>query len=437
MRLICPNCGAQYEVDEEAVPEEGREVQCSDCGLTWLARREAPGAPADDPAPEGPEGAAPAPDEVEAEDEDEDEAAAAPPPMPRRRTITPEIEEILRAEAEREEAQRRAEAGLRRRDAPDRDEAEETAPDERHDPPPPDAEAAAEPEADDTRTLKPDDNDPRAAPSGAPSVEETAEETVETRPAPEHAAEPDAPEASIFGEDDLSGEEAENAALARALRSEPEAEPLPAAPLPPEREREREREPELETDAARGFGAEAPAEPEEEAWAAPPSERVTEADAVTAEPPQDELPPDEIAEIERHEAPEAMAARDEVEAPEEDAARARARAAAASTGAVSRRDLLPDIEEINSTLRGTALKSGGVLRPVQDDGDGSRARGFRLGFAAAMLLATVLALVYAHAGRLAEMMPVLAEPLAAYADWVDTGRVWLDDRLQALLLRIS
>ena len=36
MRLICPNCSAQYEIDATLVPDEGRDVQCSNCGHTWF-----------------------------------------------------------------------------------------------------------------------------------------------------------------------------------------------------------------------------------------------------------------------------------------------------------------------------------------------------------------------------------------------------------------
>lgn len=36
MRLICPNCSAQYEIDIALVPDEGRDVQCSNCGHTWF-----------------------------------------------------------------------------------------------------------------------------------------------------------------------------------------------------------------------------------------------------------------------------------------------------------------------------------------------------------------------------------------------------------------
>lgn len=36
MRLICPNCDAQYEVDDNVIPKDGRDVQCSSCGQTWF-----------------------------------------------------------------------------------------------------------------------------------------------------------------------------------------------------------------------------------------------------------------------------------------------------------------------------------------------------------------------------------------------------------------
>ncbi|GAA6159336.1 zinc-ribbon domain-containing protein [Ruegeria sp. HU-ET01832] len=36
MRLTCPNCSAQYEVPDEVIPAEGRDVQCSNCEKTWF-----------------------------------------------------------------------------------------------------------------------------------------------------------------------------------------------------------------------------------------------------------------------------------------------------------------------------------------------------------------------------------------------------------------
>ncbi|MEO1309221.1 MAG: zinc-ribbon domain-containing protein, partial [Pseudomonadota bacterium] len=36
MRLICPSCGAQYDIDDHVMPSEGRDVQCSNCGHSWF-----------------------------------------------------------------------------------------------------------------------------------------------------------------------------------------------------------------------------------------------------------------------------------------------------------------------------------------------------------------------------------------------------------------
>ncbi len=36
MRLTCPDCGAQYDVSDDAIPAEGRDVECSNCGHSWF-----------------------------------------------------------------------------------------------------------------------------------------------------------------------------------------------------------------------------------------------------------------------------------------------------------------------------------------------------------------------------------------------------------------
>jgi predicted Zn finger-like uncharacterized protein len=38
MRLICPNCSAEYEIPDDAIPEGGRDLQCSSCGITWFSK---------------------------------------------------------------------------------------------------------------------------------------------------------------------------------------------------------------------------------------------------------------------------------------------------------------------------------------------------------------------------------------------------------------
>jgi predicted Zn finger-like uncharacterized protein len=104
MRLICPSCGAQYEVDADLIPDTGRDVQCSACGNVWFEGR---GASAAEEA------------EVLGVTEPEEEAPPTfveepPPPVAPvrapRRTVTPQIAEILREEAERERAARAAQA---------------------------------------------------------------------------------------------------------------------------------------------------------------------------------------------------------------------------------------------------------------------------------------------------------------------------------------
>jgi predicted Zn finger-like uncharacterized protein len=87
MRLVCPNCGTQYDVDASAVPAEGRDVQCANCAHNWFQEAEAsqssdvPSAPAENKAPEVP-------------------TRHRRPP----RTIgpDPEVLDILRQEAQRE-----------------------------------------------------------------------------------------------------------------------------------------------------------------------------------------------------------------------------------------------------------------------------------------------------------------------------------------------
>lgn len=78
MRIICPNCSVQYEIADDLIPSNGREVQCSNCGRTWYQDGAsvvpAAGSPAPDDAGGGPavdevDGAAD-PDDDPAEDED-------------------------------------------------------------------------------------------------------------------------------------------------------------------------------------------------------------------------------------------------------------------------------------------------------------------------------------------------------------------------------
>ncbi|MDW4499046.1 zinc-ribbon domain-containing protein [Sulfitobacter sp. D35] len=132
MRLICPNCDAQYEVPEGVMPPEGRDVQCSNCGQTWF--QEHPDHPENTGVEADAEGAEPisepdateTPDQAAAleraraartgvsvdpdreaepdplDDPAEPEVAAPARPAPPRRTVDPTVADILREEAELE-----------------------------------------------------------------------------------------------------------------------------------------------------------------------------------------------------------------------------------------------------------------------------------------------------------------------------------------------
>lgn len=101
MRLICPNCGAQYAVADDVIPPAGRDVQCSNCAHTWF---ETPGASENDGAPTR-RSERPAPSNTGGGDT----VAPAPQAGGARKTVDPAVADILREEAARETAKRRAE----------------------------------------------------------------------------------------------------------------------------------------------------------------------------------------------------------------------------------------------------------------------------------------------------------------------------------------
>lgn len=105
MRIVCPNCAAEYEVDAALIPDTGRDVQCSSCGHAWFVAH---------------------PDQIAA---DESEQALFEPPAPPQdppappppRPVDQAILDVLREEAERETAQRQAEARSTVDDRPEAD----------------------------------------------------------------------------------------------------------------------------------------------------------------------------------------------------------------------------------------------------------------------------------------------------------------------------
>jgi predicted Zn finger-like uncharacterized protein len=270
MRLICPNCEAEYEVDDAAIPDIGRDVQCSNCGHAWFQLP-----PEIELALEQEDelfGASGAADPLPDLDEDD---APPPPPMTDapKRSIDENLMAILREEAEREAAARKA----------------DTAPIE-------------------TQTEMGLSAPAAAAAAAAAAVVASAEQSraAGVVPTPAHAG----------------GLAAAARRIAQMKGLDPDAPP-PAPPKP-----------------------------------------------------------------------------------------------------ATRRDLLPDIEEINSSLKGAET-------PAITDADGdhigqSNARGFRSGFAVAILVAVLGLAAYVTAPRIVAMVPAAEGAVNAYVAAIDGARLWLD-----------
>lgn len=310
MRLICPNCDAQYEVPDEVMPKAGRDVQCSNCGQTWFQHHPDNAAEEDEAEEQAAfdAGFTDRSDELLEEDEPADvvadaaedvspehpfpnlkseaEAAAAPPPPPTRRPLDPAVAEILRQEAAAEQEARR------RRQS----EALERQPD-----------------------LGLDDGA-----SLPPAQERDAEEPAPAQPqdTPPH------------------GDEADRRAQEARLRM------------------------------ARMRGEPAPAETE------------------------------------------------------------------VAQGSAPRRALLPDIEEINSTLRHDRGQTAGPTPTAALDTPQKERRsgGFMRGFALMLALAAVLSLIYVYAPEIAQTLPQADPYLSSYVAWMDDARLWLDGQVQDLLV---
>ena len=88
MRLVCPNCKANYEVPRHAVPIGGREVKCANCGHSWFQTRTKKSNDGELIEPEN---------EVTKEDTEEVTSAAS-----NQKKIDPSVIKILKEEAKRE-----------------------------------------------------------------------------------------------------------------------------------------------------------------------------------------------------------------------------------------------------------------------------------------------------------------------------------------------
>jgi predicted Zn finger-like uncharacterized protein len=332
MRLICPNCGAQYEVPDDVVPEGGRDVQCSNCGDTWFQKH-----PSQDR--ELSEELEQPLDEVHWEDdqsnEADDEAEYAPD------SGSGETSEMSQVPEDEE------------------DEGTEWEGFEQSDPEP-------EPEYD-------------PEPEDAADAEHEPETEYAAAPEPEYEPEPD------------------DAAKPEADLQPRELDPRTAEILREEAEREQQAR------AAESAGG-----------------LETQPDLGLSEPDDDENLQDREARLRMAR----MRGLSEEEA---------LGAAAGLAANASRRDLLPDIEEINSSLRKDSDRFAAVDTEESAGPARPRRGGFSRGFLMMVLLGVILILLYVFAGKIIEMVPALQGVMEGYVSLVNGLRGWLDRQILALM----
>lgn len=416
MRLICPNCGAQYEVDDGVIPEAGRDVQCSACGHTWFqpsramieAAEEAERVAAEEPEEWDVE---PTPAESDvttiAEDVDEsapetapsEEEAQEPPPEAEEPVLEPEIAPTEATEFPAElEADFEADFEV------------------------PSAEQEAEPEPEVApeagSTEEPDADAPEAAP---PATEARAPagltEAIATMMAETTVpAAPPAPKVEGASEFDLVA-------------------PAPAAGAVPRRTIDdsllailRE-EAEREAAARRAEGSTLETQEEmnlEPDTAAAAANRAAEKLAASAPPARQRNPKLDFSDLNQTDSDEELVA-DLVGGEEEPE----------GAHGPSRRRMLPDIEEINSTLRASADRGGDAAAIGTPQARAQQRSGFRFGFTLVLAIALVAVLVYVLAPRIGAAVPMLAPLLDAYVAAVNAGRVWLDGQLRAVIEQVQ
>ncbi|HOZ35001.1 MAG TPA: hypothetical protein PLM52_19175, partial [Tabrizicola sp.] len=103
----------------------------------------------------------------------------------------------------------------------------------------------------------------------------------------------------------------------------------------------------------------------------------------------------------------------------------------------ARRDLLPDVEEINSTLRPSETET----EAESDSGDSGlvpqRRGGFRSGFLWVMTIAMLGAGLYLAAPALSRSVPALAGPLEGYVGMVNGLRLELDGLMRSATVALD
>ncbi|WP_170789717.1 zinc-ribbon domain-containing protein [Ruegeria lacuscaerulensis] len=304
MRLTCPNCSAQYEVPDEVIPAEGRDVQCSNCEKTWFQAK-----------------------------------TTAPEPDP----VVPEVE------------------------------ASEQAPE-----PQPASRPAPQPEP-----------EPQSAQQPAPQPEPEPQPAQQPAPQPEPEAAPPQPEPKP----------------APPPQPEPEPQPTPqAAPVPADTPTGSHVDPSVSSILKEEAAREADLRAQE-------AESLETQTDLALTPPEPKPTPEPEPEPDPEQAIRELTATEAAKDP-------------------AKKEDLPDVEAINSSLRSdepVAKKKPKKKKKeqVQPLPRKAPSGGFRRGFLLMVVIGVILFLIYGNAQQISEAVPQADPVLDSYVSLVDQARLWL------------
>ncbi|GAA6209537.1 zinc-ribbon domain-containing protein [Cognatishimia sp. WU-CL00825] len=401
MRLTCPNCSAQYEVPEDVIPAEGRDVECSSCNVTWFQAH---------------------PDSVP-DHETQDQASSADPEWVPEVDASVEIEEVSDHEAAEDpddpeptplEAPADKPEGIVSMAADATDQALAAAVKEavrRAVPQQFAADDSSQDEANEAENLPDFENELNAwLDGGTDPVEQSADyeqELAETA-------------AALTAEQDLSLEFAE-----------PVAEPAPENSETHQDGVDADRDDaKVETDAPAMAKQRRSLDPaiadvlREEA--ALEAEIRAEENGIESQPDLGLIAPVDEGARRARQSRERMAQLKGMSVEE-------AETPVKPVPPNSRRDLLPDIEEINSTLRSTEDRSPSESPDGRRTANQRRAGGNRIGFALAILLVAAAAYVYTKPDTVTGAIPQTEPFVTGYVNAVDNGRLALDQQMTKLM----
>ncbi|WP_204113506.1 zinc-ribbon domain-containing protein [Shimia biformata] len=384
MRLNCPNCGAQYEVPDDVIPKAGRDVECSNCGNTWFQVHP------DEDVELATEVGGSIPDDGWVPDAGQDEHVAdTDDGSDEGDQFEDGLDEIVAAGHA---------ATFSRSEYPEPQAAPPQVADDH----------GQEADADDVDTDEDHQSEERLPEDHWPEdrSEDPAPETSDDDHWPEDDAAPDEPDHDDDRDDwnDGTGEDED-----KELSDAPAAQPRRRSLDPAIAELLRQ-EAQHEAEARKAESSDLETQPDLGleggiAAAAAPHSRETR-----------------VAQLRGQEGEAQSSARPNT---------------ASGARSETRRELLPDIEDINATLRSAEDRQPEERVGVGPSNMEKRRRGFRLGFGLVFLTAALGLLVYLYHARISAQVPQAAPYVEAYMAWINDTRLWLDSKVTEMMLYLD